>query len=47
MGKIGYTESKTHHVETPDDGDGLLLYNVPRELIDPRDPAIQEQVEAL
>lgn len=34
-------ESKSHHVATPDDNDGFWLYNVPRELIDPRDPVIQ------
>lgn len=37
----GQKESKSHHVATPADNDGLWLYNVPRELIDPRDPVIQ------
>lgn len=32
---------------TDDDGDGFWLYNVPRELIDPRDPGIQKQVKTL
>ena len=45
--KLQRCNLKSHHVKTSDSVGKFSLYNVPRELIDPRDPEIVKQYNLL